>query len=61
VAGSLNINVAEAVDVVGATEEEDPLLHATATTPARSKLDADAIARKSRDDLRFVTTECLLE
>ena len=61
VAGSLNITVVEAIDVVGGAEEEDPLLHATAKTPARSRLDANATARKSRGELDFAVIECLLE
>jgi hypothetical protein len=53
--------VVEAIDVVGGAEEEDPLLHATAKTPARSRLDANATARKSRGELDFAVMECLLE
>jgi hypothetical protein len=59
VAGSLNITVAEAIAVVGGAEE-DPLLHATARTPAKIKLDPNATAWKSRDDLSFAATEYLL-
>jgi hypothetical protein len=61
VAGSLNITVAEPVDVVVAGGEEDPLLHATANAPARSTLDADATTWKNRNDLDLAATEYLLE
>jgi hypothetical protein len=51
------MTVAAAVDAVAV---EDPLLHAIATTPATSRLNANATARKSWDDVNFAATECLL-